>query len=119
MIALVIIGVLALLAIPRFMSVTTRAKMAEAKLMLRHVLTLEQAYYYEYDRYSGDLSIIGFEQERLVTEGGTARYLITIEEASPSAFVAAAVSIVDFDKDGQFNEWVVSEAGLIEQRLPD
>ena len=39
LVVLVIIGILALLAIPRFLNVTTKAKTSEAKLMLRNVHT--------------------------------------------------------------------------------
>lgn len=119
LIALVIIGILALLALPRFFNVTTRAKMAEAKMMLKQVYTLQEAYSYEYDRYATDLEALGFEQARLITEGGTARYLIAIEEAEGGRFVATATAVVDFDKDGTFNVWEVDEQGVIRQRVPD
>lgn len=119
LIVLVIIGILALLAIPRFFSVTTRAKQAEAKLMLKQVHTLQEAHYYEYDRYASDLDAIGFEQARLTTEEGTARYQISIEEAGGEGFSALATSVVDFDKDGTFNVWEVDETGVIRQRVPD
>jgi prepilin-type N-terminal cleavage/methylation domain-containing protein len=46
MIVIVIIGVLALIAIPKFMGVTARAKMVEAKTMLKQVTTLQQAHLY-------------------------------------------------------------------------
>lgn len=119
LIALVIIGILALLALPRFFNVTTRAKMTEAKMMLKQVYTLQEAYSYEYDRYATDLEALGFEQARLITEGGTARYLIAIEEAEGGRFVATATAVVDFDKDGTFNVWEVDEQGVIRQRVPD
>ena len=60
LIVLVIVGILALLAIPRFLGVTTRAKMTEAKLALRNVHTLQQAHSFEYDRYATDLAQTGF-----------------------------------------------------------
>ncbi len=119
LIVLVIVGILAVLAIPRFFSVTARAKMAEAKLMLRQVYTLQEAYYYEYDRYASDLTALGFEQTRLITEDGTARYLIGIEEADGVGFIAAATAVVDFDKDGTFNVWEVDAEGVIRQRVAD
>lgn len=42
---------------------------------------LEQSYFYTYSRYSEDLYEIGFEQQTLITEGGTANYFIEIVEA--------------------------------------
>ena len=119
MIVLVIVGILALLALPRFMRVISDAKMTEAKMMLRQVHTLEQSQLYAADSYSANLDQIGFEQTPLVTEGGTARYRIAIERADPSGFVATATSVADFDNDGIFNVWEVDQTGAIRIRTPD
>lgn len=119
MIVIVIIGILALIAIPKFMGVTTRAKMTEAKTMLRQVYTLQQAHYYERDVYGSTLSAIGFEQSRLVSDGGNARYQIAIETADATTYVATATSVVDYDKDGTMNVWQVGPEGQITERVPD
>ncbi|MEO1631805.1 MAG: type IV pilin protein [Bacteroidota bacterium] len=119
LIAIVIIGILALLAIPRFMGVTSRAKMAEAKTMLSTLHAFQQAHYYEMDRYGPSLDAIGFEQVPLLDEGGTARYVIAIEAADRAAYIATATSTVDFDNDGTFNVWEVTESGVITQRVAD
>ncbi len=119
LIVIVIIGILALLALPRFMGVTTRAKMTEAKLALKQVHTLQQTYRSEFDRYADDLAAIGYEPHALVTEGGTARYVIAVEEADVNAFRATATAVVDFDGDGTFNVWEVDETGAIAQRVAD
>jgi type IV pilus assembly protein PilE len=47
MVVLVIIGILTLLALPRFSTVITRARMVEARTMLSHAHTLQQTYHYE------------------------------------------------------------------------
>ncbi len=44
MIVVVIIGILAALAIPRFMTATTRSKQSEAKQILKQVYTMQHAY---------------------------------------------------------------------------
>ncbi len=88
MVVLVIIGVLVLLALPKLLPLVTRAKTNEAQLMLRQVYTLEQSYKFEHDRYSQSLSDIGFEQERLISQGGQARYKIAITSADEPRFVA-------------------------------
>ncbi|MFC2139720.1 type IV pilin protein [Bacteroidota bacterium] len=119
MVALVIIGVLVLLALPRLMPVVTKAKATEAKLSLKQVYMLEKAFKYEYDRYSSELAEIGFEQEILITDEGTARYVVEINEASVTSFRATAKSVVDFDNDGSFNEWEVTEKGMIKEIVPD
>ena len=119
LVVLVIIGVLILLALPRLMPVVTKAKTTEAKLNLKQVYMLEKAYKFEYDRYSPNLAEISFEQEKLVTESGTARYVIEIKNADINSFQAIATSIVDFDNDGIFNVWEVTEDGIIKEVTPD
>lgn len=119
MVVLVIIGILALLALPRFMNVTTSAKMTEAKIMLRQVHALQRAFYFEHDTYAPDVATLRFEQAPLVTDGGTARYRIAIEQVDAATFVATATSVVDYDKDGVFNVWEVNQEGVITERTPD
>ena len=119
MVALVIIGVLVLLALPRLMPVVTKAKVVEAKMNLKQVYMLEKSYKFEYDRYSTNVIELGFEQEKLITEGGTARYKIEIQLAELNSFKAVATAVVDFDNDGTFNVWEVNEDGIIKETIPD
>lgn len=119
MVVLVIIGVLVLLALPKLLPLVTKAKTTEAKIMLKQVHTLEQSYKFEYDRYSQSLSDIGFEQTKLVTENGQARYKIEIISADEKHFTAQAVAVIDFDGDGIFNVWVTDETGAIKEKIPD
>lgn len=119
MIVLVVIGILTLIALPKFMSVTTKAKMTEAKTQLKHLHTLQKAYYYERDVYADQLSKVGFEQSALISDGGNARYEIKIEEASQSQYTAVAKAVVDYDNDGTMNVWEVDQTGSISQRTAD
>jgi type IV pilus assembly protein PilE len=119
LVVIVIIGILILLALPRFTAVITKAKTTEAKTMLRHLYTLQKAYYYENDCYALNFSELGFEQAPLITEGGEARYKIEILKAGTENFVAQATAVVDFDKDGQYNVWEVNETGKIIQTVMD
>jgi type IV pilus assembly protein PilE len=119
LVVLVIIGVLVLLALPRLMPVVTKAKTTEAKLTLKQVYMLEKSYKFEYDKYTSNLNEISFEQEKLITSGGTARYKIEMPNADINSFRATATSVVDFDNDGIFNVWEVTEEGLIKEVVPD
>lgn len=119
MVVLVIVGVLVLLALPKLMPVVTKAKTTEAKLQLKQLYTLQQAYKFEHDRYSNAPGEIGFEQEKLVTEGGQARYRIEIVSAETGKFQVLATAVVDFDGDGVYNVWVVDETGAIREKIPD
>ncbi len=119
LVVLVIIGILVLLALPDHTSVIAKAKATEAKMHLEHVYTLERSHFYEFSRYSGSLEEIGYEQQKLVTEGGTANYLIEIKEASPAGFIATATSIVEFDQDGQYNVWQMDEQKQLKEVKKD
>ena len=51
MVVIVVIGILAALAIPRFTGVTAKAKLSEFKPVLKQAATLYNAYYEEHDTY--------------------------------------------------------------------
>lgn len=119
LIVLAIIGILIMIAVPLYQNVTTRAKTTEAKTQLSFLHTLQKVYHLEHDSYAQDFTIIGFEHEKMITEGGRARYSIAIESAGPAGYVATATSIIDFDNDGVFNKWQVDENGNVEQTIPD
>jgi type IV pilus assembly protein PilE len=115
LVVLVIIGILVLLALPRLMPLISRAKSTEAQLQLGHLHTLEKSFFYLKSKYSSNFDELGFEQEKLVTDGGSANYRIEIEEANSSSFKAKATAVVDFDGDGVFNIWEIDqEKNLIE-----
>jgi len=61
MVVIVIIGILAALAIPRFMQATNKSKATEFKPILKQIYTLQEAYKQEHDKY-GKLTDIGFDQ---------------------------------------------------------
>ena len=119
LIVLAIIGILVMIAVPLYQNVTTRAKTMEAKTQLSFLHTLQKTYRLEHDTYTTDFASLGFEQEQLITEGGRARYEIEITEVGPNSYKAVAISVIDFDNDGEFNQWQVTETGNIEQIVPD
>ena len=119
LIVLAIIGILIMIAVPLYQNVTTRAKTTEAKTQLAFLHTLQKVYHLEHDTYVTEFDRIGFEHEKMITEGGRARYIIEIETAGPAGYIATATSIIDFDNDGVFNKWQVDEEGNVEQVIPD
>jgi prepilin-type N-terminal cleavage/methylation domain-containing protein len=60
MVVIVIIGILAALAIPRFLGATNKAKATEFKPVLKQIYTLQEAYKQEHDSY-GKLAEIAFQ----------------------------------------------------------
>lgn len=110
LVVLAILGILVLMAFPVVMPLFQRARSTEAKLQLKHLCTLQKTYFLENARYGKDLKEIGFEQSPLEDAGGTAHYRIEVAEASNGDFLGRAISVTDFDGDGQMNIWEVDES---------
>lgn len=119
LVVLIIIGILVLIALPNLMPLISRAHSVEAQTNLNHVYNLQKSHFYQYAKYSDNLRKIGFEQEKLVAEGGQAKYKIKIVSSSPSGFVARAESTVDFDGDGTLNIWEINQEKQLSEVQPD
>lgn len=109
LVVLVIIGILVLIALPNLMPLISKAKSTEAQQQLVFLHTLEKTHFYMHSRYSASLEELGFEQQKLVTDGGSANYRIEVTEASEKGFKAKATAVVDFDGDGTYNVWEVDQ----------
>jgi type IV pilus assembly protein PilE len=121
LVVLVIIGILVLMALPVLMPLISRTRSIEAKQGLKHIYTLEKTNFYEFSKYSSDLQKIGFEQEKLVTEGedGKANYSFEIVNADAKGFLARATAVTDFDGDGELNVWEVDEKNNLTEIVKD
>jgi len=119
LVVLVIIGILVLLALPNLMPLITRAKSTEAKVQLEHVYTLEKNHFFERSQYSNDLPGLGFEQEKLSTEGGQANYRVEVVDAGPNTFLARATAVVDFNGNGTFNVWEIDQDKNLKEVVKD
>ncbi len=91
----------------------------EATKSLGKIYKLEIAYNEMFGHYTDNLYALVFIQDTLVTEGGKANYKVSLLEVTDSTFTATAVSVVDFDRDGQFNTWTVNETGAITEIVKD
>ena len=87
MVVIVIIGILAALAIPRFLGATNKTKAAEFKPVLKQIYTLQEAYKQERDVY-GLLTEIAFEQPAV-----TSRRFDYSEAVTGVAPIVTAVSL--------------------------
>ncbi|MBI5539661.1 MAG: type II secretion system protein [Bacteroidia bacterium] len=119
LVALVIMGILILLALPELMPLITKAKSTEAQVQLNHLYTLEKSYFYQNSKYSQLIDDVGFEQSKLVTENGKANYKIEVVEASTNSFKATATAVVDFDGDGVFNVWEIDQNQNLKETTKD
>lgn len=90
MVVIVIIGILAALAIPRFLGATNKTKAAEFKPILKQVFTLQEAYYQERDAYTTVLADLAFE----VPNATTARFGYTA--IAPARAANAAIGKADY-----------------------
>lgn len=119
LLVLALIGILLSMAVPKLMPLIGRTKSLEAQMQLKHILNLEKNYFYINSKYTDNLDDLGFEQSKLVTEDGKANYKIEISEANNKNFVAKAVSVTDFDQDGQMNVWQVNQDEEIKEITKD
>jgi len=113
MIVVVIIGILAALAIPRFMRSTTKSKQSEAKQLLKQIYTMQHAYRQEFNAYACNgvtgtallptaFAVIG------VDIGATARYSYGMVAAA-NTFTCTATA--NLDDDVTNDVWTITEAG--------
>lgn len=96
MIVIVIIGILSVVAIPKFMGTTTRAKLVESGPILMQIHSLQEAYFQEMDRYAADLKELDFTDP----ESKYFNYTLTGDSLSYLAKAVVKKSL----KDGQGNE---------------
>ncbi len=119
LIVMAILGILILLALPKLMPLISRAKSTEAQLQLNHLYMLQKTHFYTHSKYSSDLDEVGFEQEKLVTEDGSANYVVEVTESSTTGFRATATAVVDFDGDGEFNVWEIDHDKKLKEVVKD
>jgi len=119
LLVLAVIGILLSMAVPKLLPLIGRTKSLEAQMQLKHILNLQKNYFYINSKYASNLDDIGFEQAKLVTNDGKANYRIEIQLANNQSFVAKAVSITDFDQDGQFNIWEINQDEEIKEVIKD
>jgi prepilin-type N-terminal cleavage/methylation domain-containing protein len=121
MIVVVIIGILAALAIPRFMRSTTKSKQSEAKQLLKQVYTMQHAYRQEFNSYclngvsASALLPVGFARIG-VDVGASARYLYVMT-AAPNTFFCLATA--DLDDDATIDTWRIDDTGTLSCTIDD
>ena len=114
MMVVVIIGILAALAIPRFMRATTKSKQTEARQTLKQVYSMQRAYRQEYDTYWGDAAVASAAAPdafgRINVEiMAPALYTYTMA-AAVNTFTCTATSNI-IDDDPPADTWQIDETG--------
>ena len=115
MIVVVIIGILAALAIPRFMQTSGKAKKSEAKTVLKQLYQLERAYFQEHDAYVAGANTAALVASSLSFDdpGADARYDYSVTTLG-ATFTATATEIADADGDGTANETLTMDQDGVE-----
>ena len=114
MIVVVIIGILAALAIPRFMRATTKSKQSEARQILKQIYSMQRAYRQEYDSYWGNAATASAAAPTGFARIGVdimnaARYTYTMV-AAQNTFTATATSGI-LDDDATVDTWTIDDQG--------
>ena len=123
MIVVVIIGILAALAIPRFMQATTKTKQSEAKLILKQIYVNQRTYfqgavpsaYYQPGGSASAASPFAFSTIYIEIMPG-ALYSFAIV-STPPTFTATATA--NLDDDATIDTWTVDQTGTITNTIND
>jgi len=113
MIVVVIIGILAALAIPRFMQATTKSKQSEAKQILKQIYTMQRAYRQENGTYAhnGDTRTAGQVFADIGVEiQADARYTYAMT-AGANTFSCTATC--NLDDDAAVDSWTIDQDGTL------
>lgn len=96
MIAIVIIGILSMIAIPKFTGTTTKAKLSEFPAVLMQIYSLQDAHHMETDKYATTLKDLDF------TDPGSKYFEYSLSGDGKS--YTAKATVKEDMKDGQGNE---------------
>lgn len=118
MIVVVIIGILAAMALPRFMLATVKAKQSEARTILKEVYTMQLSYRQQYDGYWGaGVSAYANGADTAFARIGVdiasnSRYTYTMTVANATAFICVATaSSPALDTDPAADVWQIDNTG--------
>lgn len=123
MIVVVIIGILAAMAIPRFMQSTTKTKQSEAKQILKQIYVNQRTYrqqgminqYYAPAGPASAASPNAFN-EIWIEIMATAAYSFAIA-ATPNTFTATATA--NIDDDPTIDTWTIDHNGVLLNTIDD
>ncbi len=124
MIVVVIIGILAALAVPRFMRATTKSKQSEAKQLLKQIYTMERTYRQENNTYfagtasaaaPNGLTTIGVEV------GVNALYVYVAAAGDSGSILDSftATATANLDDDATIDTWTIKETGVLACSIND
>ncbi len=121
MIVLVIIGILAALAIPRFMRSTTKSKQSEGKQLLKQIYTMQRAYRQEFNAYClSGVTASATAPNAFARLGvdimASARYSYAMV-ATVNTFTCTATA--NLDDDVAIDTWTINQTGALVNTIDD
>ena len=121
MIVVVIIGILAALAIPRFMQATTKSKQSEAKQLLKQIYTMQRTYRQANGTYGDNAAAIAAGAGGTFVQIGVEIMITAVYSygmvAAANTFTATATA--DLDDDATIDTWTINEAGTLTNTIND
>jgi prepilin-type N-terminal cleavage/methylation domain-containing protein len=122
MIVVVIIGILAALAIPRFMQASSKAKQSEAKQILKQIYTMQHAYRQANAAYgdAGATAAAGdqFPQIGVEIQQG-AKYTYVMEADATTFTCTATWADPGLDDDASEDVWTIDQDGQLLNTVND
>ena len=111
MMVVLIIGIIAALAVPRFVRASAQARKKEALRVLKQLSVLEEAYYMEFGRYQASTGINEIPHISWMPPTDIMRYDYTVEAGLTGDIATSchcvATEIDDADLDGIPNERIM------------
>ena len=123
MIVVVIIGILASIAIPKFSALIAKTKLVEAKEILSQIIDLEQSFYLLNSNYftfveGADCPEIGFIQPEVTSR--RFEYKFDIVGAAPfTGSIATATENVDINGDGDITDGLTLSVADVQDVVGD
>jgi prepilin-type N-terminal cleavage/methylation domain-containing protein len=122
MIVVVIIGILASLAIPRFMKSAAKAKQTEAKQLLKQIYTMQHAYFAMYESYclngvvASSTAPMAYAQIHVDVQL-PARYSYLMSVPTRATFNCTATA--NIDDDATIDTWTIDNMGTLINTIND
>jgi type IV pilus assembly protein PilE len=124
MIVVTIIGILAAIAVPRFMHSTVRSKQTEAEQLLKQIYVMERAHRQEFHTYvagtasaaaPNGLNVIGVE----VGIAAMYTYVIAAGDTGNITNSFTATATANLDDDATIDTWEIKETGVLTNSIND
>ena len=123
MIVVVIIGILAALAIPRFMQATTKSKQSEAKQLLKQIYTMQRTFRQATGAY-GDNGAAAAAGGAVIQTFPDIGVEIMVDNMYAYSIVAAqntfvATAAANLDDDPTIDTWTIDQDGFLDNTIND